>query len=71
MLHTSFHVAEVITKFEWTVLPIHLTVLTLHHMIIPFDHFKKPVRAAECHAPVESKEGTFDQARICTLVPMW
>jgi hypothetical protein len=26
--HTSFHVAEAITKFWWTVLPIQLTVLT-------------------------------------------
>jgi hypothetical protein len=72
MLHTSFHVAEAITKFGRTVLPIQLTVLTLHYPIIPFGHFKKPVRAAECHTPVETEErGQLDQAGICTLVPWW
>ena len=34
-LHKSFHVAEAITKFGWTVLPIQVTVLALHHQIIP------------------------------------
>jgi hypothetical protein len=34
-LHTSFHVPEAITKFGRTVLPIQLTVLTLHYQIIP------------------------------------
>jgi len=72
-LHTSFHIAEAITKFWQTLLPIQLTVLTLHHQIIPCLVILKSLwgRQNAMSQWRQRKEGNFDQAEICTLVPWW